>query len=168
MRFSLLLDFIQIKKMKGEHVNQWAERGHIKLLELVKKRGWNLNEGIKPYNMKQIHSAADEGKGEVISLLINSGVNINKKDMYKNSPLHHACTHGHIEVVELLLKLGADINAKNQIKYNPLMFSISNGNKMIINLLLSKGAKVEYNTLVLACGKSLEVQVFVKKFDYLH
>lgn len=71
---------------------QWAAIGNIKVLELAKRKGWNLNKDMKTYTLKPIHLAVQEGKGEVVSFLLYNGVNINEKDKYENSPLHHACT----------------------------------------------------------------------------
>lgn len=81
MRLYLHFEWIEWKK-KQEEILQWAIRSeNIKFLEVAKKRGWNLN---KEYNfMKPIHVASENGSEEIVSFLIESGVNVNERNTYK-------------------------------------------------------------------------------------
>jgi len=52
---------------------------------------------------------------EIVSLLISNSVDINSKNMIRNTSLHCAASRGHTEIGLLLINNGADINSKNNV-----------------------------------------------------
>lgn len=60
--------------------------------------------------MYPIHVAADLGKLQILSKLIESGANINQKDSDGQTALHYAACNGYAEVVQYLLENGIDRN----------------------------------------------------------
>jgi cytohesin len=74
-----------------------------------------------------LHVAAQEGKAEVVRLLLGAGADPNKTDEHGNGPLwtavHQAClahrTDANLEVVRLLLAAGADPDRKNRHGHSP-------------------------------------------------
>lgn len=110
---SLQLDYIE---MNGEEqcnktLNWATDNRHIKILELAKKRGWNINkvaesllrESITNDPNQLLHKACIHGSLEVVKTLIESGAKINQSD----SLLSRALQYGKIEIAQLLVEKGA-------------------------------------------------------------
>src|SRR4029079_6975457 len=75
-----------------------TENAHLKNVETFLNPSW-------------LHDAAALGKGEIVELLLDLGLDINKIDKpAETSPLIAAIGNGHVEVAELLLNRGADPN----------------------------------------------------------
>ena len=66
------------------------------------------------------HEAAEAGKIERISDLLDEGKNIEAKDKHGNTPLHRATWNGQPEAVITLLDRGADATAKNNENKQPI------------------------------------------------
>ena len=70
-----------------------------------------------------LHSAAYDGRKEIVELLIAKGADVNVKSADGSggrTPLHFAAYYGHEEIVELLISKGADVNAKRSNGATPL------------------------------------------------
>ena len=58
-----------------------------------------------------------KGHKEIVSLLIEKGIDINQKDNSEQNTLHLASKNGHIEIVQLLIENGmAIIQTDNKTK----------------------------------------------------
>jgi ankyrin repeat protein len=57
-----------------------------------------------------LHSAAAVGAVEVIGVLIERGLDVNREDRDGLTPLHVACANGELEAVRELLRLGAKLS----------------------------------------------------------
>ncbi len=79
---------------------------------------------------------------ELISILKNKGISINKTDNYGNSPLHFAILSGESEYARSLINQGTDLNMKNQMDLSPLHLAAFFNNEEIVNALLNKGAEI--------------------------
>jgi hypothetical protein len=76
-----------------------------------------------------------------IKFLIESGVNINKRDEFEYNALMIACQIGHLKSVILLLDYGAYVNDSN--KYGtPLIFASKNGHYDIVRYLIGRHANI--------------------------
>lgn len=84
-------------------------------------------------------------KPEIISKLINSGVDVNTRDCYGNTPLHYAARLKNLELMEILLNAGAEIDPVNKDGLTPLrlMLLTKPANLKAIELLLSRGANMD-------------------------
>lgn len=78
----------------------------------------------------------------IISMLLDSGANVNARDNNGKTPLHLAVFYHCEEIVELLLKFGADIDAKDSNNEYVLHDASCVNNVTAIKLLLQKGANV--------------------------
>lgn len=80
---------------------------------------WSLlDNGVDPHAPDQFGQtpmmvAVRENQTEIVSLLLERGVNVNApvERMYGRTALYYAADHGHLEVVRELLEAGAQIDA---------------------------------------------------------
>lgn len=91
-----------------------------------------------------IHLAIDEGHVEVVELLIDLGVNVEKplnSNCDRLTPLMLASATGNLDIVKLLTTKGkAKIEKMDKYKKTALTHSIINGNANVASYLVSKGA----------------------------
>jgi ankyrin repeat protein len=91
-----------------------------------------------------LHCAAQSGKVEMLSLLLQIGGKefIDQFDSLSFTPLTWAAKRGHVAAVKLLLQAGANINAVDteNIGNSALREVVGDGNLEIIELLLNSGA----------------------------
>ncbi|MGE8036671.1 ankyrin repeat domain-containing protein [Lysinibacillus sp. NPDC093692] len=87
-------------------------------------------------------SAIVEGKGDIVSYLVNIGCNVNAKDKTGLTALHFAAIYDRCNIVKVLITHGAEIDAVDYIGNTPLWRAImenSNGTPTI-RYLLENGA----------------------------
>nr|DAD37690.1 TPA_asm: hypothetical protein HUJ06_008329 [Nelumbo nucifera] len=84
---------------------------------------------------------ANEGDLEGIEELLNSGTNVNFKDIDGRTALHIAACQWRTDVVELLLRRGAEVDRKDRWGSTPLADAIYYKNHDVIKLLEKHGAK---------------------------
>lgn len=87
-----------------------------------------------------IHSAAKDGKTDVVKRWLSLGGDINEKDQRGATPLHCAIEGGSKEVVALLLSKGADIQLTNDIGNTPLHEACWRGQLETVKQLIATGA----------------------------
>ena len=95
------------------------EGDRVACFELLRDAGANLEArtGGDPQGSTVLHYAANSGSPELLSLLLEAGVNVNVVNFNGYTPLHWAArgdlgVRRSTECVELLLKAGAAVNAK--------------------------------------------------------
>lgn len=87
-----------------------------------------------------LHRAAQNGKGEIVKLLIDAGADVNGMTRGGRTPLHFAAKHNKIETVRILLEEGADVNATSVRDESPLHIAAHNDNVEMLDLLVEAGA----------------------------
>ena len=63
--------------------------------------------------MTDLISASYKGHTEIVSLLLDRGVDVNMMNNYGDTAIVLASSEGHTEIVSLLLDRGADINIRD-------------------------------------------------------
>ncbi|XP_044461224.1 integrin-linked protein kinase 1-like [Mangifera indica] len=96
-------------------------------------------EDIKPE--VRLMYLANERDLEGINELLDSGIDVNFRDIDDRTALHVAACQGFVEVVELLLQRGADVDPKDRWGSTPLADAIYYKNHDVIKLLEKHGAK---------------------------
>lgn len=91
---------------------------------------------IQDYNGDTpLHIASKKGLDEIVSLLLENVIDINRKDIYGNTALHLATRNNHISVVKLLL---GDSEIKYELLNNnnetPKMIAETNGYSDILDI----------------------------------
>ena len=96
---------------------------------------------------KALFEAINSGNTEKVYELINSGINVNSRDIFENTPLHKAAAVGNIDMVSFLISQGADVNAKNKTGYTPAFAAINAGKTNILRILAENSANVNMRFL---------------------
>lgn len=84
--------------------------------------------------------AAGEGDVEVVIRQLDSGMNINQRDIRGFTALHEAAWKGQSNVVRILLERGADFKIRSNEGLNPLQYAALRGHVDVVRLLLNAGA----------------------------
>ncbi|KAF8407308.1 hypothetical protein HHK36_006435 [Tetracentron sinense] len=85
-----------------------------------------------------LHYSAAQGHHEIVSLLLESGVDINLRNYRGQTALMQACQHGHWEVVQTLVLFKANIHRADYLNGGTaLHFAALNGHSRCIRLLLA-------------------------------
>ena len=89
-----------------------------------------------------LHIAAENGRVQVVGLLLDHGWDKEARNDWGRRPLHLAAEEkGHVEVIQLLAERGAEINCQDSFKQDtPLHHAADNGRTAVVQLLLSLGA----------------------------
>lgn len=99
---------------------------------------------LNSYDRTPLHSACLYYKAEIVSLLLDHGADVNKKNKFgKWTALHAACEANAFEIVELLLKHGALVDIKNRYGATPLHTACENDYPHAAELLLKYNANVQ-------------------------
>lgn len=100
----------------------------------------NLQASVEGISV--LMKAAHKGTPEMISLIIKSGADINKKGYQGMTPLMTAIENGNTGAAWLFIQSGVDVNAADFYGITPLMRAVSKGNIDIVRELIKKGADV--------------------------
>ena len=87
-----------------------------------------------------IYIAACKGYLNLVLYLVQSGAQIDVKDINDVTPLIAAVINGHTRIAEFLINSGADVNAQTKRGDTALILASLNNNVELVKLLLSKGA----------------------------
>lgn len=115
--------------------------GDVDLVELLLQYGANAdyanNHGVRP-----IHVACEKGHTQIVSMLIDAGVDVNATWMAAQTPLHIATKAKPLcrELVDLLLASGADVRAAEEDGTTPLHYAVIVGCPELVKLYLERGA----------------------------
>lgn len=120
-------------------------RGHLQTARFLLSRGADVNG--EQGNGEQgsdagppLISAASEGYGELVTLLLEHNADIEQRNSRGESALHKAVTAGHSEIIQLLLEAGAQLESKNNGQQTPLHVACLHQLPAITALLLESGA----------------------------
>ena len=119
--------------------------------------------------MYRIIGYACEGDLKRLKECLYSGVDINFKNKYKETPLMAASKYNHLNIAEFVIGGGAYIDAQNKNGYTALIFASIYGHLDIVKFLISKGADINvqtkggYTALICAsCHGELDIVEFLK------
>ncbi len=130
----------QLKEFLRNHHRELAALNYDKWIREVFNSGNIFSEDRKGKTL--LHLAAKYDDVELAKALIESGLDLNKKDHYKNTPLHYAALHGSKGVVKLLVERGADVKERNSLKETPLHKAAISNDPEVTIILLEVGVEV--------------------------
>ena len=111
----------------------------IEMIKLLIARGADVDAG--PWTA--LHSAVDEGRRDIIELLIQNGADINIKNEESMTPLDLAFFLNRKDIAELLLAKSTHFGSKNDRGLTALHNAAVEDYQDLAKLLLSNGAKVD-------------------------
>lgn len=86
-----------------------------------------------------LYAAASCGNANIVSFLIEAGVNVNTFTVFGETPLYAACSRGFSSVVRALISIDyVDVNAVTEDGSTPLFTAVINNHEGIVSLLLSR------------------------------
>ena len=115
-----------------------ASNGHIFVMKILLEHGANPDlvhdsfTGTTP-----LHCAANySGNTKAIQLLLDRGVDINRRDGIGNTPLHRAAANGHVHAIRYLLEKGASLELAESSEKTLLMVAARDGQLKVVKMLL--------------------------------
>lgn len=88
-----------------------------------------------------LHLAVQKGRGDIVSMLISAGADVNQRDLGSGrSPLHWAVEAQSTQLVALLLSAGAAVDQRSYAGHSPLYCSLHRPNQEVQGLLRAGGA----------------------------
>lgn len=112
--------FIESLLDKGARVSDDAFveacKGNIDVLEMLLKRGANVNSRDTYYSTKPtaLMAAVSGGNLEAVNLLLTNGANLDETDAYGDTALMYGARYGTKNICKLLIEKGADTTIKNK------------------------------------------------------
>lgn len=106
--------------------------GHKQLAAFLIKKGacvncyLNNHCTLTPLGVAAILANANT-RQEIVTLLIENGVDVNQQNIKGNTALHAAVEGGHLDIVMLLIQCGANIRLSNKKGYTPVSLAIEKG-----------------------------------------
>lgn len=116
-----------------------AEQSSLEVVEFLLHQGCPPNHIDARQGWTALHFAAQAGKTEIASVLLESGADPNIQDAFGNSPLWRAvfCVTDDDALVRLLLSNGADFNLNNRSGVSPIALARTRGRTDIAELMTS-------------------------------
>lgn len=93
--------------------------------------------------VKQLMTAATDGKTDVVHRLIKSGIDVESRDMRQRTALHLACEQAHLATIRELLKSGAKADPRDNRRLTPLHYATAAGSYDAVRELVDAGASVD-------------------------
>lgn len=108
---------------------------------LLSTEGCEVNCFTNFHELTPIHFAAQDGRTNLVILLLDYGANIDSVNSTNCTPLYFAVCGNHIETVKVLLSRGANVNIRDANHISPLLQAVSI-NKTLTKLLLDNNAEM--------------------------
>uniref|UniRef100_A0A182JKY4 ANK_REP_REGION domain-containing protein n=1 Tax=Anopheles atroparvus TaxID=41427 RepID=A0A182JKY4_ANOAO len=114
--------------------------GRDELCEYILQRHPEQRDAEDDMNLTPVILAALGGFLSTVTMMVQSGANINHRNRGGHSALQYACSKGKLHIVNYLLGAGADVNITDRLGETPLHRATSQGHKHIVEALLAHGA----------------------------
>ena len=97
---------------------------------------------------KSLHIPAGDGDLDKVKAEIDSGKDVNSKDIAGQTALMYASEQGRLEVVKYLVENGADVNAQSgkQGRGTALIYASATNRTIVMEYLLEQGADINATT----------------------
>ena len=119
-----------------------AERGHFLVVELIVKKGCNV-DAVGKDGKTALHKAVEKGHFRTVDMLVRKGCNVDAVDKDDKTALHKAVERGHLEFVDLLVKKGCNVDAVDKDGKTALHKALQNNYHLeTIKLLVGRTQKM--------------------------
>lgn len=117
--------------------------GDLQSVRWLLDHGAQVNVTTRLERATPLHWAAEQGKADIVALLLDRGADPQARNLAGSTALHIAAKLGREEVVRLLLERKLDPEAANLAGFTPLMFAARNGDASVVRLLIAAGAPLD-------------------------
>lgn len=126
-----------------------SQGGEIPVSDHADRAPSGFDPGQRPAldRRKILLRAASRGQFATVRSLVQSGIDVDARSKYGNTPLMRAAYKCYVKVAEFLLDNGADINAQNMHGNTPLLATVSAGHSEMVEFLLRRGADPEIKNM---------------------
>ena len=125
--------------------NSYSDSFAKEIIKLIDSGNIDFNfSNIQSQERTILHVASSKRSTNIVEKLLDKGAEIDREDLFGNTPLFYAVKAGHLNVVELLLNRGANINKIDKIGYTSLYYAVDFKNLDMVELLLKYGAKISF------------------------
>jgi ankyrin repeat protein len=115
-----------------------AHKGKLSKLKLLAEKGYDLDVKCQQYGSTPLMYAAQRGKLDCVTFLIERGVNVNATNNKKYTALDFAEENDEFDIVTMLLKNGTNVTDKNAL----FRRALNNGSESLILELLEHGIDI--------------------------
>jgi ankyrin repeat protein len=120
-----------------------VERGKTALVSDMLARDPSAIHARNKLDDQPLHTAAHNGRANLVEMLLNCGADINAKGDHGRTPLHFAVMGKKKKIIEILLRSKANPNLKDAYGCTPLYLAASVQEKTTCRSLLAAGALVD-------------------------
>jgi len=129
-----------------------VKKRNVALVMRLLESGATLNPGRLVY--ESIFSMA-LASPRMLELLLNSGIDINQKDIFGRYPLEIVLKNGSAESIQLMIDAGAEPYLKDWRGVQPFLYFAENGMADLVRLCLDKSPAIQSNKQLLNDAMSL-------------
>jgi uncharacterized protein len=152
-------NYVEVKALleKGENPKKYGQNGIFPLWEacfvgdtaivrLLIKFKADVNQQTKNKNpSSSLHACTQEGHLDVVKILVENGVDVNRLGIANQSAIRVATRNGHLEIIKYLIVHGANFDDKSaDDRATPLESAAGKGHLEIVKFLVEKGANVNH------------------------
>ncbi|KAF8541986.1 ankyrin repeat-containing domain protein, partial [Trichophaea hybrida] len=122
-----------------------AATGSLHLVQLLTERQWGDPSHQNDAGETALHIAARKGHVDMISWLLNRGVNLDVRNKFHQTALFLAASEGKDMVVSMLLNKGADPNIGDSNNHIPLHAAVLDLSVETVKAFLDRGVDIKSN-----------------------
>jgi len=122
-----------------------AEAARRGVLRVLLMHGANIDAPRQTDGATALHLAAYTGHGDVCSLLVGEGADLEARTPKGQSALHFAAISGYLHetnAIDWLVRLGADVDAQDHLGWTPLLHAIMTYQPRVVHKLCTLGAQI--------------------------
>lgn len=135
---------------RGVDINQVSKSGETPLKSCVLTRNKSLAKRLldlgADVDAQSMATAAHMGYDDWVTLFLDRGVDVNRRDRWGNTALHRACRTKRASTVKLLLERGAEPDLATPDNRAPLIEAATSGCLECVELLITHDADVNRAT----------------------
>lgn len=159
----LVLPRMDLHLVRARHLPADAERDEGFLYRCVDGEVEEVEQSLKDLQNPNVSNyagsalclAVRQGHLDVVSLLLEAGVDTESVDDMGRRSLHHAASAGDVDLVRLLLKFGAEMEARDSMQRRPLHWAALSCHSEVFHLLREWGAEDAVDCKGLTAGHYL-------------
>lgn len=129
------------RDLKGNPLVMACQLSDLDAVKILVKAGAEIDRS-DPSNVNALYAAIGHNQPEIVSYLLDHGVQVNGRSKYNGeTPLFHVLRYHNMKLLTVLFKAGADANLRNNDGDTPLMIASYADDYDLVKFLKANGAK---------------------------